>query len=45
ELENALTRLTQETDRELGLAVIPPAAPDELPKQKRSAIAAGETGS
>ncbi len=45
ELENALTKLTQETDRELGLAVIPPAAPDELPKQKRSAIAAGETGS
>lgn len=45
ELENALTELTQETDRELGLAVIPPAAPDELPKQKRSAIAAGETGS
>ena len=45
ELENALTKLTQETDRELGLAVIPPAAPDELPKQKRSAIAVGETGS
>ena len=44
ELENALTKLTQETDRELGLAVIPPAAPDELPKQKRSAIAAGGTG-
>jgi lysophospholipid acyltransferase (LPLAT)-like uncharacterized protein len=45
ELENALTKLTQETDRSLGLEVIPPAAPDELPKQKRSAIAAGETGS
>jgi len=45
ELENALTELTQKTDRSLGLDVIPPAAPDELPKQKRSAIAAGETGS
>ncbi len=45
ELENALTELTQKTDQSLGLDVIPPAAPDELPKQKRSAIAAGETGS
>ena len=45
ELENALTKLTQETDRSLGLDVIPPADLDELPKQKRSAIAAGETGS
>lgn len=45
ELENALTELTQRTDQSLGLDVIPPAAPDELPKQKRSAIAAGETGS
>ena len=44
ELENALTKLTQRTDQSLGLDVIPPAAPDELPKQKRSAIAAGETG-
>ncbi len=44
ELENALTELTQKTDQSLGLDVIPPAAPDELPKQKRSAIAAGETG-
>ena len=44
ELENALTELTQRTDQSLGLDVIPPAAPDELPKQKRSAIAAGETG-
>ena len=45
ELENALTELTQRTDQSLGLDVIPPAAPDELPKQKRSAIAAGETRS
>lgn len=44
ELENALTKLTQETDRSLGLEVIPPAGPDEKPKQKRSAIAAGEIG-
>lgn len=45
ELENALTRLTQETDSALGLETIPPAGPDELPKQKRSAMAAaGETG-
>lgn len=44
ELEDALTRLTQETDDKLGLDIIPPAAPDEPPKQKRSAIAAGETG-
>lgn len=45
ELENALTRLTQETDSALGLEIIPPAGPDELPKQKRSAMAAaGETG-
>lgn len=45
ELEDALTRLTQETDSKLGLEPIPPAAPDELPKQKRSAMAAGDTGS
>ena len=44
ELENALTELTQQTDISLGLDAIPPASPDELPKQKRSAIAAGETG-
>ncbi|NIZ01516.1 lysophospholipid acyltransferase family protein [Thalassospira lucentensis] len=44
ELENALTELTQQTDLSLGLDAIPPASPDELPKQKRSAIAAGETG-
>ena len=44
ELENALTKLTQETDSALGLKIIPPAGIDELPKQKRSAIAAGETG-
>ncbi|WP_417830241.1 lysophospholipid acyltransferase family protein [Thalassospira sp.] len=45
ELETALTKLTQETDRALGLDVIIPAGPDELPKQKRSAMAAGENGS
>ncbi|KJE36524.1 hypothetical protein UF64_02120 [Thalassospira sp. HJ] len=45
ELEDALTRLTQDTDSKLGLEPIPPAAPDELPKQKRSAMAAGDTGS
>lgn len=44
EIENALTKLTQDTDRDLGLDVIAPAGPDELPKQKRSEIAAGETG-
>ncbi|MDG4718445.1 MULTISPECIES: lysophospholipid acyltransferase family protein [Thalassospira] len=44
EIEDALTRLTQETDRDLELDVIAPAHPDELPKQKRSAIAAGENG-
>ncbi len=44
ELENALTKLTQETDLTLGLEAIPPAGLDELPKQKRSAIAAGENG-
>ena len=44
ELENALTKLTQETDTGLGLKAIPPAGVDELPKQKRSVIAAGETG-
>jgi hypothetical protein len=44
ELENALTALTQETDKDLGLEAIPPAGPDELPKQKRSAMVAGETG-
>ena len=41
ELENSLTKLTQETDTGLGLKAIPPAGIDELPKQKRSAIAAG----
>ncbi|WP_258548743.1 lysophospholipid acyltransferase family protein [Thalassospira profundimaris] len=44
ELENALTALTQSTDVALGLNAIPPAGPDEVPKQKRSAMAAGETG-
>jgi hypothetical protein len=42
ELESALTRLTQESDRKLGLDVIEPAGPDELPKQKRSAMAAAK---
>jgi hypothetical protein len=40
ELEAALTKLTQESDAKLGLDVIEPAGPDELPKQKRSAVAA-----
>ncbi len=44
ELENALTALTQNTDLEFGLDIIAPAHPDDLRKQKRSAIAAGETG-
>ena len=42
ELETALTKLTQEKDRKLGLEVIEPAGADELPKQKRSAMAAAE---
>ncbi len=40
ELEAALTKLKQESDDKLGLDVIEPAGPDELPKQKRSAVAA-----
>ncbi|MCC9624322.1 lysophospholipid acyltransferase family protein [Thalassospira sp. MA62] len=40
ELETAMTNLTQQTDLALGVEAIEPAAPGELPKQKRSEMAA-----